>query len=62
MANTKAMKYCNSDLVDGDCSCLDSDNDGYCDCTDNDNDGLCDDASSDVSGKMNLLNKQKLKL
>ena len=42
MANTKAMKYCNSDYVDGDCSCLDSDSDGYCDCTDSDSDGLCD--------------------
>ena len=42
LANTKAMNYCNSDYVDGDCSCLDSDSDGYCDCTDSDSDGLCD--------------------
>lgn len=40
--NSLALKYCNSDYVDGDCSCLDSNSDGYCDCTDSDNDGLCD--------------------
>ena len=42
MANSKALKYCNSDYVDGDCSCVDADSDGYCDCTDSDSDGLCD--------------------
>lgn len=41
-ANSVAMKYCNSDLVDGNCSCVDSNGDGYCDCTDSDSDGLCD--------------------
>ena len=41
-ANSLAMKYCNSSLVDGNCSCLDSDSDGYCDCTDSDSDVLCD--------------------
>jgi len=31
MANTKALKYCNKDYVDGDCTCVDSDADGFCD-------------------------------
>jgi len=30
-ANTKALKYCNKDYVDGDCICLDDDVDGLCD-------------------------------
>lgn len=46
LANTKAMKYCNSDFVDGDCSCLDSDNDGYCDCTDTNSNGICDEVEN----------------
>ena len=37
LLNTRALKYCNSDFVDGDCFCEDIDNDG-----------LCDDASSDA--------------
>lgn len=45
-ANTKAMKYCNLDYVDGDCGCLDADSDGYCDCTDSDADGLCDEIAN----------------
>ena len=36
-ADTKAIKYCNLNYVDGDCSCQD-----------NDNNGVCDSASSDV--------------
>ena len=36
-ANAKALKYCNTDYVDGDCTC-----------TDSDADGLCDSASSDA--------------
>ena len=36
-ANAKALKYCNTDYVDGNCSCLDSDSNG-----------LCDSASSDA--------------
>ena len=47
-ANTLAMKYCNSDYVDGDCSCLDNDDDGYCDCTDSDSDGLCDEIENGI--------------
>lgn len=31
IANSKALKYCNMDYVDGDCSCVDSDDDGFCD-------------------------------
>ena len=31
LANTKALKYCNDEFVDGGCSCLDSNSDGYCD-------------------------------
>jgi len=31
MANAKALKYCNTEFVDGDCECLDSDLDGLCD-------------------------------
>ena len=31
MANTRALKYCNNDYVNGDCSCVDNDLDGYCD-------------------------------
>ena len=30
-ANAKAMKYCNSNYVDGDCTCIDGDSDGLCD-------------------------------
>lgn len=29
--NTKALKYCNSKFVDGNCTCRDNDNDGLCD-------------------------------
>jgi len=35
-ANTNALKYCNVDYVDGDCSCVDADGDGYCDSASND--------------------------
>ncbi len=31
MANALALKYCNTDFVDGDCTCSDSDEDGLCD-------------------------------
>ena len=31
MANAKALKYCNSDYVDGNCSCGDKNGDGLCD-------------------------------
>lgn len=34
--NTNALKYCNSNFVDGDCTCLDEENDGYCDKTSSD--------------------------
>lgn len=30
-ANARAMKYCNKNYVDGDCTCIDSDKDGLCD-------------------------------
>ncbi len=30
-ANTLALKYCNTDFVDGDCTCTDSNGDGLCD-------------------------------
>ena len=39
IANTRALKYCNSGLVDGGCSCEDQDGNG-----------LCDSASSDAWG------------
>ena len=30
-SNTKALKYCNKDLVDGNCTCVDNNSDGICD-------------------------------
>lgn len=48
MANSLALKYCNPDYVDGNCSCLDSNDDGYCDCTDSDSDGLCDEIENGI--------------
>ena len=31
ITNTKALKYCNSNYVDGNCTCDDTNNDGLCD-------------------------------